>query len=95
MARKKSTEKYKDEIKKLSKTDLLVIGTARVIKLAKLGKLELAYVSVNAPAAVKESLAYYGKLGKFEVVQLQYANDELSEFCSKPFAISVLGVMKK
>jgi large subunit ribosomal protein L30e len=95
MARKKSTEKYKDEIKKLSKTNLLIIGTQRVIKLAKLGKLELVYVSVNAPATVKESLDYYSKLGKFEIIHLQYANDELSEFCNKPFAISVLGVMKK
>ena len=94
MARKKITDTYKVEIKKLVKEKKLVIGTARVMKLIKKNNLARVYVSKNTPNKVRNDIAYYSKLGKIEVVKLKYANDELGELCNKPFSISVLGIMK-
>lgn len=94
MARKKIIEKSKDDIKKLLKTKKLVIGTARVKKLAKSAKLERIFISRNTPNSVKGDIAYYSKLANIKVIKLKYANDELGEICNKPFSISILGVIK-
>ena len=92
MARKKSIDAYKVEIKKQLKEKKLIIGTDSVIKSAKTDKLKRVYFSRNTPENVKKDITYYSKLGKIEVIALNLANDELGELCNKPFSISVLGV---
>jgi large subunit ribosomal protein L30e len=94
MAKKKIKELSKDDIRKLIKAKKLVIGTDRVAKLARLGKLDKVFMSQNAPKKVVEDLEHYCKLGKTELIKVSYANDELGELCNKPFSISVLGVIK-
>lgn len=83
-----------DDIKKGLKEGKAVIGTKRVIKSLKLGKLAEVYLTSNCPLDVKEDIRYYSKLAKVKVIQLKQANDELGVICKKPFAISVLGLVK-
>lgn len=82
------------EIKKALEGKKAVIGTERVIKQLKLGKLEKVFMTANAPADVKDSILYYSKLSSANVVQLKQPNEELGTICKKPFAISVLGIVK-
>jgi len=94
MAKKKTVDVSKDEIRKLLKSKKLIIGTDRVTKLAKQAKLDKVFISRNAPKTVLDDLDHYCKLGNIEVIRLQYANDEVGEMCNKPFSISILGVLK-
>ncbi len=79
-------------LKKSLNEGKVVVGTQRVIKLLKQGKLKKIYLSSNCPAEVVADLEHYSKLAKTEIVRLKQPNDELGIFCKKPFSISVLGV---
>lgn len=85
---------HADDIKKALKSKKIVIGTKEVLKNLKLGKLAKVYLTANAPESVKESVNRYAGLGKVEIVQLKYANDELGVLCKKPYGISILGFIK-
>lgn len=80
------------EIKKALQAKKAVIGTNRVIKQLKLGKLEKVFLTSNTSKDIKESIKYYAKLSKTKVIQLKQPNEELGTICKKPFAISVLGI---
>ena len=87
-----SSEKDITEIKKLVGTKKLVIGAQRTLKSIREGKIDKVFLSSNSP--YKKDLDHYAKVSKIKVVQLEYANDELGDLCKKPYAISVLGVLK-
>jgi len=80
------------EIKKLLKTDKLVIGKDRVLKGLRLGSLEKVFASNNC--SYLEDLEHYGKLGKVKVSKLKIPNDELGVVCKKSFSISAIGILK-
>jgi len=82
------------EIKKMIKAGNVIIGTEKSIKSLKLGKVEKVLMSSNCPANVEKNINYYAGLGSAEVQKLDFPNDELSVICRKPFAISVLAVLK-
>jgi len=81
-------------IKKNLKTDKILFGTDNTIKALKLGKLSHIFISSNTPADVVDDLEYYGKLSDVELIKLNLPNDELGTFCKKPFAISIIGLLK-
>ncbi|MBW2993772.1 50S ribosomal protein L30e [Candidatus Woesearchaeota archaeon] len=80
------------EIKKALETKKAVIGTNRIIKSLKLGKLKQVFLTSNTPEEIKQTIKYYAKANKIKVVQLKQPNEELGTICKKPFAISVLGI---
>ena len=80
------------EIKNALKAKKAIIGTGRVVKQLKLGKLEKIFLTSNTPDDVKETIKRYSKLNKTKIVQLKQPNEELGTICKKPFAISVLGI---
>jgi len=80
------------EIKKLLKTDKLVIGKDRILKGLKSGRLEKVFVSSNC--SYTKDIEYYAKLGKVELSKLKMPNDELGVVCKKSFSISAIGVLK-
>ena len=82
------------EIKKLLKTDKLVIGKEATLKALRAEGLEKIYVAKNCPAELKEDLARYTELAKVELITLDVHNDELGDSCKKSFSISVLGIAK-
>ena len=83
------------EVRALAGTKKLVIGTDRVMKLLKTGKISKVFVTVNCPDLVREDIARYAGLVKAEVVELDIANDEMGVVCKKPFLISIAGVLKE
>ncbi len=82
------------EIKKLMADKKLVLGTEQVQKLVREGKLAKVYLSANCPPRLKEDLARYCGLSGIECQELAVSNEELGVWCKRPFAISVLGVLK-
>jgi large subunit ribosomal protein L30e len=82
------------EIRKLLAEKRLVIGTARTAKLVRQGKLAKIYLSANCPPKLKSDLNKHCGLGGIECQELSVANEELGVWCKKPFAISVIGVLK-
>ena len=87
----------KDILKELKK-DLgknIVIGTERVLKGLKQGKMGRVYLSSNCPDKVKEDIEQYKDLFGAELVQLSFPNDELGHISKKQYHISVLGILKE
>ena len=82
------------EIKKLLKSNSLVIGTENTLKSLKLGKIDRVILSSNCPDKVAEDLGYYAGLSNAETVRVSYHNEELGVICKKPFSISVLSILK-
>ena len=92
---KKVIDSVVDEIKKLLKNKEIILGTEKVLKELRIGKLSKVYVSNNAPENIRADLTKYGKLTKVEIVNLKFSNEEIGEICKKPFLISILGQIKK
>jgi large subunit ribosomal protein L30e len=82
------------EIRKLMADKRLVLGTAQVEKLVRQGKLAKVYLSSNCPPDVKSDLQRFCSLEGIECQELPVSNEELGVWCKKPFAISVVGVLK-
>ena len=79
-----------EDIRKGLERKKIILGTDRVIKNLKLGKIVKVYLSSNCPDDVKEEVKRY----KVEVVELKQPNDELGALCKKQFSVSVLGVSR-
>lgn len=82
------------EIKKLLKERETIIGADRTLKALKLGNVETVIVTSNCDPKVKKDIDYCADLSKSEVIKIKHLNDELGIICKKPFAISVLSVLK-
>ena len=90
---KKAVVSETDEIKKNLKTDKLVIGTDKTLKLLKLGKLAKVFIAENTAEPVETDLKYYSEINNIEVTKLNIDNEELGVLCKKPFSISVIGLL--
>ena len=81
-----------DEIKKLLKSKVLIIGADRVLKALKNKEIVKIFLASNAPAALVKDVEYYSSLSKVEIEKLDIPNDELGIACKKPFSISAIGM---
>jgi large subunit ribosomal protein L30e len=82
------------EIRKLLGEKRLVLGTEETLKLVRQGKLAKVYLSSNCPPELREDLKRNCSLGGIECEELSASNEEVGVWCKKPFAISVIGVLK-
>lgn len=82
------------EIRKLLADKRLVLGTERTLKLVRQGKLAKVYLSSNCPPTLKDDLNRYCSMNAIDCQELPVPNEELGVWCKKPFAISVIGVLK-
>ena len=80
------------ELKKLLKTERVILGTDRTLKLLKLGTADSVFLSSNCPEEVKKDIEYYAKLSNVPLIYLKQPNDELGILCKKPYPVSVLSV---
>jgi len=80
------------EIKRIVRSKKVIIGTERTLKKIRTGKVKKVLLSANCPESVKKDILRYQKISPFEVIPLQYQNDEMGNLCKKPFAVSVLAV---
>ena len=90
---KKTEKSATDEIKKNLKTDKLVIGMDKTVKLLKLGKLAKVFIAKNTAEITENDLNYYSKINNIELSKLNIDNEELGVLCKKPFSISVMGLL--
>ncbi len=82
------------EIKRLLADKRIVAGTKRTVKLLRQGKLAKVYLSANCMPTVKDDFVRHCALAGVECQELQASNEELGVWCKKPFAVSVVGVLK-
>ena len=81
----------KEELKDAIQDKNLIIGTGRIIKSLRAGKLKKVFLSKNCPLGIKNDIRHYAKLGKIDIFELSISNEEIGVMCKKPFSISVLG----
>ena len=93
MAKKKISDMAL-QIRKLLDANKLVIGTKQSLKMLRLGKLSDVLLASNCTSSTEETFNKYGPLAGTEIKKLVLPSDELGVICKKPFAISVLGVLK-
>lgn len=93
MAKKKISD-IALQIRKLLDANKLVIGSKRSLKMLREGKLSDVLLASNCTESMDETFQKYGALAGAEIKKLIIPSDELGIICKKPFAISVLGVVK-
>ena len=79
------------ELRQALKDNKVIIGTDRVLKKVRIGKLSIVYLASNCPQVVREDVKHYSKLYNIKVNELKENNEELGTICKKHFSISVLG----
>ena len=94
MAKKAIADKNIKEIKRLLKTDEIIIGTDRTLKNLRRGHISRVFTASNCNQKVKADLIDYSRISNAELVELQYANEDLGVVCKKPFSISVISILK-
>jgi large subunit ribosomal protein L30e len=82
------------DIKKLLKENKLVIGADETLKGMKVGKFAKVFLATNCSDRAREDVARYASLSGVEIVETQMSNIDLGDVCKKPFAISVMGLLK-
>lgn len=93
MAKKKISE-VASQIRKLLIAKKLVIGAEKTTKALRTGRLSAVFLSSTCADGVEESFSRYAALAGIEIKKLHLPSDELGVICKKPFAISVIGVLK-
>ena len=83
-----------EDIKKLLKTDKIILGAERTLKGLKKSEVKKVYLANNCAELIRDDAQHYAKLSGASVVELDVPNVELKNICRKPFAISVIGVLK-
>ena len=73
------------------KSEKIIFGEERILKLLKSGKIKVVFVSSNVKKDVEDEVENLAKLSKVEIVKLTIPNNEVGVICKKPFSISVLG----
>lgn len=79
-----------DELRDKIKKKQIIIGTDKVLKYLKIGKLAKIYLSSNCPKNTLSDVEHYAKLHNIKVEISDKTNEELGVLCKKPFSISVL-----
>lgn len=82
-----SLEKLKKALKEEQK---LIFGSKETLKNIKLGRVKIVFLANNCPEEVRDSIIYYSKISKIEVIELNLPNDELAMVCKKNYPISVI-----
>ena len=81
-----------DITKVLKSKKNFVFGKSRIIKFLRDGKLEEVFIAANFPE--KQKIKNLAGLTETPVNILKQTNDELGALCKKPFAISIIGLIK-
>ena len=83
-----------NELIDVLKTDKVVFGADRTIKLLKNNKLSKIFIANNCADDIKNEIEHYAKIANVEVNELDMKNNEVGIFCKKTFFISVVSVEK-
>lgn len=94
MVKRQETDKHISEIRKSIEADEAVIGTKKILESLRHGKVKEVFLTSNCPDYVSKEIEHIKKLSDFNIVRIKQSNEELGVICKKPFAISVLGLLK-
>jgi len=83
-----------DQLKKVLSKNKIIIGSNKIEKNLKTGKIKTLYVASNCPENKITDFEHYCKITKTEIVRLDIPNSELRIICKKPFFVSAIGVLK-
>ncbi|NJF26058.1 50S ribosomal protein L30e [Thermococcus sp. Bubb.Bath] len=81
------------ELRKVLETGKAVLGSKKTVHLAKTGGAKLIIVAKNAPAEIKEDIAYYAKLSNIPVYEFDGTSVELGTLLGKPFVVASLAIV--
>jgi ribosomal protein L30E len=82
------------DIKKILKSENLILGSERVLKGLRNNDMEKVFLASNAPKGVVDDVKRYAALSKAEFEMLDVPNDELGVMCKKPFSIACIGIKR-
>jgi len=81
------------DIKQQIESGIVTMGVETTLKSLRSGKLEEVYITSNCP---KEKVSLFEKYSDtVKINKVPQTNAEMGVLCKKPFAISVLGVLKQ
>ena len=95
MVDKVDNEKIMKELREKLLENKVIIGTERVLKKLKNGKIASILIANNCSESTKNDLQQYTKLNNTPLIELDINNEELGVFCKKNFFVSVLGIVKE
>jgi len=74
------------------KSNEVVLGYNRVMKMLKTGKPKMIVIANNLPKDKKDAILHNAKLAKVEVKEFDNDNVNLGLVCGKPFSVSALAI---
>ncbi len=83
-----------DEIKKLLKTEDLILGSEVTLSALRNNELVKVFLASNALKETADEIVHLAGLLKVDVKRLSIPNDELGMVCKKPFSVACIGVRK-
>lgn len=83
-----------EDLREALKENKVVLGSARTVKLLKLGKVGKIVISSNCPDETRKDLEQYTKLGDVKLEKFDGTAKQLGVFCGKPFSIASLAIVK-
>ena len=92
MVKKKEISKEIKAVKLKVQEGKAIIGTERVLKELKKGRLSKVILAKNCPEKSRRDINYYAQLVKIPVAELEQDNEELGVLCKKNYFVSVLGI---
>jgi large subunit ribosomal protein L30e len=90
----KSTDNEIEDIKRHLKEGKVLIGSEEVLKGLRKGVLSRIIMASNCNPGTADDIRHYSKIAGAEVTEASIPNDELGVVCKKPYAISVLGIVR-
>ena len=82
------------ELKKLVGDKKLIIGTDRTMKELTKGGLKEIFLSSNCSKETKENIETHAGMFKVKVSTVDITNDDMGVLVKKPFAVSVVSLLK-
>ena len=95
MAKKKLVDEVITEIRTNLKNNRVILGSERVLKSLKQGKVSKVLLSINCREDIKKDLEHFKSISDFKIVNLKYESEELGIVCKKPYMISMIGFLKE
>ena len=82
------------ELRKHVESKKLLVGSDRTMKELKKGNLKEVFLASNVSKTMKEDVEHHAKMFGTKVSKLDITNDEMGVVVKKPFAVSVVSLLK-
>lgn len=88
-------EEFKEFIKKNLNSNKIILGSNKVLKLIRAGKIKKVYIASNCREDIKRELEQLSKVGNFELIELKkLSNKDVGILCRRQHNVSVVGIQE-